>query len=560
MDSPVVSNGNGTYLARNTNVSVRSPSPTDINPNSSGDAIAAQIAAQRLLVEQGDLRCVRHIEHLKDCISELERCRTVLQGRSTELDAISRLGSSRNSVRQADTFLLTRSPAATPEELSKPQECSLPKVTVLPIAVDEIVVRRAVGLRNRNTDCFWIAALQCLRHTPGFAKALTPAIQEADATLVGALGRVFYAMQESETSDAVRPDALENFRHTAMKDMPASDNGRSLVQEMGRYQKQQDTHEFLNQLLDCLAKKPLPGEQVVSPRSTGPSDEETLKRLETLEWELTLERDLTEMGRYWEKLDVQNLYNVLYEYSMIHWALSGTRMHSHTLSTLFEGQRIASTKCSQCNRFCASAAEPFTIEEVIVNNSRFASDWFGGQLGQIGSWLPGLRSMPSSIPLAELLNESSPAPEGYRCPNKRCLQVGSSTRTTQYLRLPSTLILHINRAQADGTRCEITVEFEATIDLGEMGLVKHFGKPLGRDLSPCSTRYHLIGAVFHRGPTARAGHYFAYVLDRQAWAKCSDQRVEWPTTKFEATPMSLEMNSSAGGPKVALMFYRRDDT
>eukprot|EP00429_Kryptoperidinium_foliaceum_P110333 CAMPEP_0176298844 /NCGR_PEP_ID=MMETSP0121_2-20121125/59471_1 /TAXON_ID=160619 /ORGANISM="Kryptoperidinium foliaceum, Strain CCMP 1326" /LENGTH=241 /DNA_ID=CAMNT_0017640125 /DNA_START=11 /DNA_END=732 /DNA_ORIENTATION=- len=241
---------------------------------------------------------------------------------------------------------------------------------------------------------------------------------------------------------------------------------------------------------------------------------------------------------------------------MIQWAMSATRMHSRSLSALFEGQRLASTRCQKCGRYCASGAEPFVVEEIVVNSSRFENGWLS-QLGQIGSWIHGMQSPPSSVSLQDLLKEESPAPEGYKCPNPKCLQVGCSTRTTQYLRLPANLVFHINRAQPDGSRCDIALEFESTINLAKLGVVVHFGKPLDRNLSPCPTVYTLKGVVFHRGTSARSGHYFAYIRFNDRWVRLDDDKVRYTSNPMEASPMAVEVSEGEGGAKVAMLFYQR---
>jgi len=400
-----------------------------------------------------------------------------------------------------------------------------------------------------------------LRHTPGFVKGFSGTWSVPATNLAGSVSRLLHAMQEAEGEDQVSPAALDDFRLNAHLELPASDRGKKLIQADSANQRQQDSHEFLSQLLDCLGSKPLAGEPPPSPRSSGPPDEETLKRLETVERELTqvMRRRDSSADPTMSVRVKQEVGNLLYEYSMIQWSLSATRMHSHHLSDIFEGQRLASTKCQRCGRFCASGAEPFCLEEVKLNSSRWDGSWLGQIQGQLGSWLTGGASSVTSLPLKDLLQEDSPAPEGYRCPNAKCLQVGCSTRTVQYLRLPQTLVLHINRAQADGSRCEVALEFEDKLDLGKLGLVRHFGQPLDRNLSPCPTRYHLRAAVFHRGPTARSGHYFAYVLFKTSWVKVDDEKVERLRPGAENTPMALEANETSNGAKVVLLFYQRDD-
>jgi len=383
------------------------------------------------------------------------------------------------------------------------------------------------------------------------------------------------------------------------------------VQEDEKEQQQQDTHEFLNQVLDALSSSPLVGEQPPTPRAC---DDQGSARLEAIEKELTVAAELRVAERLsrcpeghmlhpWDaqpgacdgcgrrifdgetvmdcrccnwylceachsrdfgdpearERESRNVDNLLYEYSMVQWAASSTRMQSRALGALFEGQCLASVHCRGCGRYGASGAEPFTVEEVKVGDHYQEEP---SLVSRLSTWVGLPQPEQPKAFLGELIRESaeSPAPEGYRCPNRDCARIGSSSRTMQFLRLPVTLVLHVNRARADGSRCEVPLNFGPILDLGKLGLVAHFGQPLDRNLEVCSTCYHLIGAVFHRGATERSGHYFAYVLVEGEWVRLDNESVTRPSEEAEATPMALEESEPANGARVALLFYRRDDT
>eukprot|EP00415_Alexandrium_ostenfeldii_P001702 UN1702 len=125
----------------------------------------------------------------------------------------------------------------------------------------------------------------------------------------------------------------------------------------------------------------------------------------------------------------------------------------------------------------------------------------------------------------------------------------------RFLRLPATLVVHVNRAYPDGSRCGVAVEFEQVLDLADLGLVADFGRPVDRDWEPCGTLYQLVSAVFHHGSTARSGHYFAYTFFGGSWVCVNDNLV----AAAQMTPMELEASESASGPRVALLFYQRMD-
>merc|ERR1712151_6707 len=90
------------------------------------------------------------------------------------------------------------------------------------------------------------------------------------------------AQVESVGSLSLEDKALNEFRIQAHEVLPASDSDKKLVQQDLGEQRQQDTHEFLSQLLDCLGSIPQAGDGPPSPRSPVQP-----VRLEALEKELT---------------------------------------------------------------------------------------------------------------------------------------------------------------------------------------------------------------------------------------------------------------------------------
>eukprot|EP00928_Gymnodinium_smaydae_P100376 TRINITY_DN9830_c0_g1_i1.p1 TRINITY_DN9830_c0_g1~~TRINITY_DN9830_c0_g1_i1.p1 ORF type:complete len:567 (+),score=106.44 TRINITY_DN9830_c0_g1_i1:111-1811(+) len=486
-------------------------------------------------------------------LAELKTRRTSLRSAAAAAEA----ALAQSQRRQSDlTDALRRCPPALPR---------MPRTSA-----QGLHVGRPVGLPNRNNDCFWLAALQCLRHTPGFLNALSSALPKGEprrargrvpANLAESLAQLYASMSLAEDSGCLQADddALVYFRDFAMRGLPASDGKQPLVQAERYHQRQQDTHEFLHQLLDYLGGA-LRDAAACSPR--GCSANRT--RLDSVEKELTRAAKVNAEHVHEEtkRMAQETAYNLLYEYSMIQWAASSTRMKSRMLGSIFEGQRLASISCLHCGRFGASGAEPFTMEELQLGDAMQDGSW----LGQLNGLFGASKAQPQRLKLNDLLRQiaESPAPEGYLCPNKSCRQVGVGSRRTRLFRLPSVLMLHVNRAQSDGSRCEAILEFEPTLDLNSLGMVIHFGKPLDRGLEPCSTRYTLFGQtriaqVFHRGPNARAGHYFVYVLFASTWVRVDDATVSQPVAEAKATPMALEASESNDGSRVVLLFYKRVD-
>lgn len=392
-----------------------------------------------------------------------------------------------------------------------------------------------VGLPNRGADCFWLAVLQCLRHTPGFAAVFFAAfdassntVRKPSANVFEALANLLRAMQLVEAEGQLPPDSgvLDEFRFLAMSELPASVAGEKLVQYDAFMQRQQDTHEFLSQLLDSLGNIDTSND----PKVDGADRRQISADSEVLERELTEAVHAKDVarGRALQEQARQSAENLMYEYSMLQWAGSATRMKCQSLGAIFEGQHLTNMRCSACRRFGVSGAEPFIIEEVKL--AAPDTDENGDWLTRLGSYFGNEPAEPMSWNLTELLGYSLDVmAREYQCLNKGCGRSGSCTRSTFFLRLPAVLVLHVNRARPDGGRCAAVLKFEERLDLRALGLVCHFGHPLDRDLEPCLPQYKLYAAVFHIGSSARSGHYFAYVMFGGYWVIIDDDRVEQPT-------------------------------
>lgn len=490
------------------------------------------LAARKTRLEEADMKCSEDMELLKARLEQLDTQRAVMQTMISET-----------------SMLMARIESEWP--------CG-PELILAPDA--KLEVTRAVGLPNRSADCFWASTLVCLRNVKPFLEALTPSLTSPTSDLAGAVARLFYAMQVAgETRSSVWPRELAKFRNTSMEALSRHGQER-LIQASAFAQRQQDAHEFLNLFLDVIGSTALPDEGATSPRSEGPMDSDSQRRLAELENELTRlfrQSDVCPDSSTTEQARVNNPWaqqigNLLYEYSMIQWAMSATRMHSRSLSSVFEGQRLAHMKCSKCSRVGISGAEPFVVEEIQLS-ACVGSD-AAGFLNKLNEFTKRLTSPRPGTPesLKDLLRPTEL--EGYKCP--KCFQIGCTTYSTRYFRLPAILIFHINRAHAEDQRCETPVAFESSIDVVKLGIARHFGQTLCRNLSPCSSRYRLIGVVFHRGPNAKSGHYFAYVLQGGRWLRVDDEKVHRPEERY-ATPMALESANLDNGPKAVLLFYER---
>jgi len=558
------------------------------------DNLRSMHALQEMLhvVEEQDKRCLELAKELQERLRELEARRAGLAEVATAATAeLRRLEAQEDDRIRGDAQQCTsvngsstsagwsplKAATTSPEPMNMQSTCpppSLPRMKSLDSFANEssllrtssapllpkqplaLKAGRPVGLPNRGADCFWLATLQCLRHTPGFLAALSDSVPSGPhatgaSNLAEALAGLLRAMEIAEIDRSSLPldtPALCEFYLNAMSELPALAAGDKLVQWECSAQRQQDAHEFLNQLLDCLGSRPANG--CHTPASPTKADSERL---------VALERELTEAAKTirrstnsgYKAMARQNAHNCLYEYSVIQWQASLTRMRSKAMGAIFEGQHLTSIDCTRCGRYAASEAEPCAVEEVKLGKpDKESSDWFSS----IGNFFSGGDSSPSKVSLKELLKRNAERcdAQGYVCPS--CKEVGTSLRTTRFLRLPSVLVVHLNRAQPDSGRCGVTIEFEAELDLSGMNLVADFGRPLDREMDPCNTRYCLFGAVFHRGKSARSGHYFAYVLWKGTWVCVDDNYVKQAS---KTSPMQLEQQEPSTGAKAILLFYKR---
>jgi len=149
----------------------------------------------------------------------------------------------------------------------------------------------AVGLPNSSgSDCFWISALQCIRHAPGYVESVrehlastpegSPASpkrtsngrgrDEGPTDLLRATAQLMNAMDSTNELQSLpaRSVALESFRSSCSEALSVK-----LVETRLRRQVQQDVHELLLQLVQALSQSVAPdGAAQASPVVPEPPD------------------------------------------------------------------------------------------------------------------------------------------------------------------------------------------------------------------------------------------------------------------------------------------------
>ena len=122
-------------------------------------------------------------------------------------------------------------------------------------------------------------------------------------------------------------------------------------------------------------------------------------------------------------------------------------------------------------------------------------------------------------------------------------------------KLPKVYAVHINRTLPNGSRCSEPVQFEETLDLKDMLLYKQKG-PIDHSNQPCASSYQLVAVTFHRGVSARSGHYIACVRD-MSLGKSPTYRVAKPLkVTVDIAPSSAEVMQLEPGSSLVCLEER----
>lgn len=475
-----------------------------------------------------------------------------------------------------------------------------------------------VALAHARADSGWVAALQCLRHAPGFVAAVAArrpqgpqmAMPRRGGTFVEggileSLVQLFHAM----TSEQPTSEALRMFRFELQRCLPDWRGGcKAAAEGAGRIAhpgggggsspasdpqvRAGAANQWLRQRYGaCQALSPPSRDGAGSGGSSetggasgsfAPPERQQAQQRRPFEF-------LQQMLQYLDgaladpvaaaaaaaaasvaAASLQTAaadaggaeaeaYKVLFDYSVGQWAASSARLRSAILGDIFEGQWLTSVHCQNCGRYGATASEPFTLQELSL--SAWAEEaWLNQPPGHPRQNVAGFTCR---VHLEDLLRKEceGPAPAGYCCPEPLCRQQDTSIRITKYLRMPSVLVLHVNRVCADGTICQAALDFEDVIDLH--GWVAVFGgSPLDRNLQPCTARYELFGAVFHRSLGSAQDQHFAFVrslVRGGEWCCFGDDSLEPHVRSKASSPKTFEAAGAADAARVSLLFYARSD-
>jgi ubiquitin C-terminal hydrolase len=404
-------------------------------------------------------------------------------------------------------------------------------------------VRAPIGLPNRSNDCFWLATVQCLRHVPGFAQTVTActerALQRPPLNVAHALANLLLRMERQREADylSLRCPELHDFIRICERNLP-KDDGHALVQSNFQRQEQEDSNEFLNQLLNVLGEYAFQGGQDTG--DPGPPPSRSASSLAVQEHArlrlLAIAEELTEASK---EEDWGEVYKLVSEFADIQWDGSRLRLRSG-IGELLEGQRLVVMECSACRRWSAGSADSFIMEEVRVQPKGARR---GGGSGKVHN---SLTSMLRG-------NTARDTPEGYRCDG--CGAADTTAFRDGLRKLPKVYAVHINRTLPNGSRCSEPVQLEETLDLKDMLLYKQKG-PIDHSNQPCASSYQLAAVTFHRGVSARSGHYIACVRD-MSLGKSPTYRVAKPLkVTVDIAPSSAEVMQLEPGSSLVCLEER----
>eukprot|EP01046_Picozoa_sp_COSAG06_P011722 COSAG06_NODE_673_length_13189_cov_211.299312_3_plen_763_part_00 len=228
------------------------------------------------------------------------------------------------------------------------------------------------GLPNPSNYCFLNATVQCLRHTPGFANALSSAVGEKGGSKwrgkpASLLEGFVLLLRRMEDTDGTRGRVhsksreWEDFIAQCKEQLPSEpdEDGQMTTLVHLKRQPQQDAGEFLLQLLDQLSQDRVGGNDkanlVLGRRNSLAVEELDPSYGDQMAARLTRAKSSPEAERL-----------LLEEYIEKQWrATKDTTRRTH-IGALFQGQELTYKLCNKpgCGLFSPSSADPVLVEEL----------------------------------------------------------------------------------------------------------------------------------------------------------------------------------------------------
>ena len=386
---------------------------------------------------------------------------------------------------------------------------------------------------SRTQYCFMNAAVQCMRHTPKLVDTIVQSV--GDDTVDGLLQSFAQLLQQMCASSCalppptarerqtdsnvdvharsacrrddpmVQPDALaaegwRDFVARCGEALPVSNQtGLPLVVPPTERQEQQDTGEFLDQLIDTLStEKNRDGAVAMARASSSHSPTRPAAAVEARKEEIS-----KAVTAAYQAGDHAAVHDQLETFGAEAWASRDAAVaptsRTH-LGAMFQGQQLSLQRCTakECGRVTVSSADPFRILSLHLAATQMdrAEDGF--------------------VHLHETLSRQHKPhglERGYVCP--ACKTKDSTVQRDTLFRLPEVLGIRVHRVDLDWRRnimkkIDSSIKIEEELDLADCMI--NPDSP-GRDYTgaACGTKYRLYAVVFHAGDAPNVGHYYATV-------------------------------------------------
>eukprot|EP01043_Picozoa_sp_COSAG02_P057438 COSAG02_NODE_6975_length_3255_cov_4.227503_1_plen_1052_part_01 len=188
----------------------------------------------------------------------------------------------------------------------------------------EVATYNPIGLPNvAGADCFWLATLQCIRHTPRLCEifAATDVRESSNdpcSAVFCGLSALFAAMTACDNAggERLKPDSPELQAMRGMLEHAFGEN--SPVQESPKLQRQQCAHEFFSKLIDVLGNA-VELQSTVEATEPDEFDDEKVQQIHCWEKELRVAK---------EQEDSTAMDDILFKFAELQWNCDRIRLRS----------------------------------------------------------------------------------------------------------------------------------------------------------------------------------------------------------------------------------------
>ena len=303
---------------------------------------------------------------------------------------------------------------------------------------------------------------------------------------------------------AIAPDALQLegwrvFVGNCAEKLPASNTtGLPLLVPPPGRQEQQDTGEFLDQLVDALStEKNKDGSVIMARASSSYSPTRPSADLDAARGKLN-----KVVSAAYGKAQHNEVHDRLEEFCAEAWSGrdAGVAPTSRThLGAMFQGQKLSLQRCEAegCGAITVATADPFRMLDCHLAATKMD------------------RGPDGKVDLQETLTrEHRPhkMERGFAC--SVCRAVDTTIQRDTLCRLPEVLGIRVHRVDSDWRRgtlkkIDSTIKIYDELDLAPCLL--NDDAPRNYNGDRCSTKYQLYAVVFHAGENPSVGHYYATV-------------------------------------------------